>query len=131
MDDGPSETPEFYQRELQRACEECSFGITTFHLHRSNPKPEAAAAIETREGHSLEVRLSLAGYLESFCLPFGSNQERKLTSTLMLQAQGRTFETLDDLLKHLSPAFKEQHDQVLFRKLLQVSAERDTQQDTT
>lgn len=41
-----------------------------------------------------------------------------------MQAQGHTFETLDDLLSALSPQFQEQRSSLLFAKLAEVASSR-------
>lgn len=63
-DEQPSDTPVFYRKELQRACEECSFGVQSWDLEPKSTRKEAKAFadIVTREHSTLHVELSLKGY---------------------------------------------------------------------
>lgn len=70
-DDQPSDTTDFYRRELQRACQECAFGLVNWEMEDNDSDSEqamASARLQTEELRTLQVQLSLRGYTVSVLL---------------------------------------------------------------
>ncbi|KAI9444912.1 hypothetical protein H4582DRAFT_1912046 [Lactarius indigo] len=86
----------FYRRELARALDEQSFGITRSEITHFSEN-EAEATITLLEGQTVDVTLSSVGY--------------KVT------AEERHYETLDDLLTFISPSYATKRVETLMKRL--------------
>ncbi|KAF8506817.1 hypothetical protein F5888DRAFT_1645557 [Russula emetica] len=87
---------EFYQRELAQALNEQTFGISRSEIIHCNEN-EAEATITLLEGNNINVVLSSAGY--------------------KVLNQGVFYETLDDLLSSMSPAYAAKRVETLVGRL--------------
>ncbi|KAH8997414.1 splicing factor 3B subunit 10-domain-containing protein [Lactarius akahatsu] len=91
-----SKVVDFYRRELARALDEQSFGITHSEVTHFSEN-EAEATITLLEGQAVNVALSSAGY--------------KVT------AEETYYETLDDLLSFISPSYAAKRVEALMERL--------------
>jgi len=87
---------DFYRRELERALNEQSFGITHSEITHFSEN-EAEATITLLEGQTVDVALSSAGY--------------KVT------VEERYYETLDDLLSFISSSYASKRVEGLMERL--------------
>lgn len=106
----PSDTAAFYQEELSRACKECAeIALPAWTVGESSQGTSSAAArLTTAEGEQMTVVLDIEGY-----------QVRQEGSIAL-----ERFETLDDLLRSVSPFFEHQRMAMLTERLAKVADER-------
>ncbi|KAH9050546.1 hypothetical protein EDB84DRAFT_1259436 [Lactarius hengduanensis] len=93
---------EFYRRELARALDEQSFGVTHSEITHFS-KNEAEATITLLEGQTVNVALSSAGY--------------KVREILSNDTEEIYYETLDNLLSFISPSYATKRVEALMERL--------------
>lgn len=95
----------FFGQELRRGLIEQGPVISGFELIDAGPL-QAVARVKILEGHVLEVSLTQQGYKVE-CKP---NED--IT---------QTFETIEDLLRNVSPLYVQRHSEMFFEALKQLS----------
>ncbi|KAG8762776.1 hypothetical protein FRC20_008428 [Serendipita sp. 405] len=104
----------FYKTELSRALKENSFGLKGYQLLSSGTPSDvlqsALARVELLDGLTVYLRLTYVGY-EIIADP--ANQESQ-------SPQMEISETLDELLRAVSPAFNSRYSERLMTRLNQL-----------
>ncbi|KAJ3480059.1 hypothetical protein NLI96_g8617 [Meripilus lineatus] len=113
----------FTTTELERAISEQSFGISGYELLASeSTEREASALVTLLEGKQINVSLTPRGFGFREIGP-GTQDADDRDQTI--------FETIEDLLRSVSPLYVQAHGQALFRKLSEISARSfDDSEDT-
>ena len=104
--------------ELTNALQEHSFGVSQFEI-TSVSAHEASARIILLERSSVTVVLTTSGYAVRILLYLDGYEKGRLMRIVQINqgAGSKTFETLEDLLASISPAYVERRQQSLLAKL--------------
>ncbi|PPQ63629.1 hypothetical protein CVT24_004382 [Panaeolus cyanescens] len=101
-----SSSSSFYHAELLRALREQAFGITSFSMTSSSPE-QASASVVLLEGRSVNIKLTIQGY------------------SVMGPCSGASgtgvHESIETLLRAISPLYQKRQHEALFAKLAKVS----------
>jgi Protein of unknown function (DUF727) len=111
----------FLSSELQRALNEQSFGIATYTLAPSASALQAIASVTLLEGRTIFITLSARGYRVRRRVRLYPSLSECRSLFLCQVGNYSTYESLDALLQAVSPMYARRRQELLIRRLEELS----------